>query len=94
MARRADQRNDLRRKKRHRGLKLSPEQRNRGTQLSPERRRWKTGVLVISGIFFLAGILIVLVPMATMATMVPGTHHHCGEFMEYSILAGTETERK
>ena len=73
----------MRRKKRHRGLKLSTEQRQRGTQLSPERRRWKTGVLVISGIFFLAGILIVVVPMATMATMVPGMHHHYGEFMEY-----------
>ena len=72
----------MRRKKRHRGLKLpAQEQRHRGTELSPERRRWKTGVLVISGIFFLAGLLIVVVPMATMASMVPGTHH--GEFIEY-----------
>ena len=82
MARRADQKNDLRRKKRHPGLKVSTEQRQRVTQLSPERRRWKTGVLVISGIFFLAGILIVVVPVATMASMVPGNQHY-GEFMEY-----------
>ena len=42
-------------------------------------------MLVISGIFFLAGILIVIVPMATMATMVPGTlgYRYYGEFMEY-----------
>ena len=76
----------MRRKKRHRGLKLPTEQRDRGTQLSPERRRWKTGVLVISGIFFLAGLLIVVVPMATMATMVPGTHHYVDIWRVHGIL--------
>ena len=75
MARRADQKNDLKRKKRHRGQKLSTGQgETSGTQLSPERRRWKTWVFVISGIFFLTGVLIFVLPMATMASMVPGTH--------------------
>ena len=79
MARTADRRKDLRRKKQHRALKPNKAP---VSELSPKSRRWRTVVLVLSVILFVAGVLIVVVPLATMATMVPGNNKHI--FTEYT----------
>ena len=72
MASTGDRRRDQGRKQTHLQLKSNKAQ-QRGPELSDGQRRWRAGVLVISLVLFVAGILIVVVPVATMATMVPGT---------------------